>query len=111
MGAAYVSCAGMILNRGLFVPWLVSRETGIGFHSLLIAIYGRPFLTAIPSVAVAYLLRTTILPGVSWPQLITAAALTAVAYYPIALFSCLPQNHRLLLQGWVSRRLPGLRPA
>jgi hypothetical protein len=101
LGAAYVVAACMILNRGLFVPWLVSRELDLSFGAFMFSIYARPTLVGVPVAALAIWLRMTILPGVSWLQLFLASGLVAVAYFVLAFFLCLDDHHRSIFRGWV----------
>src|SRR6202021_4028592 len=79
LGAAYVIAACMIVNRGLFVPWLPSRELGLAFAAFMFSIYARPILIAIPVAALAMWLRMTVLPGISWLELFSASGLVALA--------------------------------
>ena len=103
-GAAYVVAACMIVNRGLFVPWLLSRELGLSFAGFMVSTYARPTLIAIPVAALAMWLRTTVLPGVSWLQLFLAAGVVAVAYYIPAFFLCLADHHRSMIERWIGGR-------
>jgi O-antigen/teichoic acid export membrane protein len=105
LGVAYVVAVCMIVNRGLFAPWLLSRELGLSFLAFMFSIYGRPILIAVPVAALAIWLRMTILPGVSWVQLFSASALVAGAYFIPAFFVCLADHHRAMLQRWVRARL------
>jgi O-antigen/teichoic acid export membrane protein len=111
LGAAYVVSACMIVNRGLFVPWLLSRELGLSFAAFMLSIYARPTLIAIPVAALATWLRMTVLPGVNWAHLFSVSALVAVAYFIPAYFVCLADHHRSLLRRGVGARLSNLLPA
>jgi O-antigen/teichoic acid export membrane protein len=105
MGAAWIVAGLMVLNRGLLTPWLVSREMNFGFLWYLGSIYGRPVLAAAPVLAMAYLLRASVLPGTTWLQFVAIGAIVAGSYYALALLLCLPQEHRSVLRGWVGRRI------
>ena len=96
LGAAYVIAACMIVNRGLFVPWLLSRELGLSFAALMFSIYARPTLIAVPVAALAIWLRMTVLPRDSWVKLSSVSGLIALAYFIPAFFLCLDDPHRLL---------------
>jgi O-antigen/teichoic acid export membrane protein len=113
MGAAWITAGCMVLNRGLFAPWLVSREMKFSFAGFLNSIYTRPVLSAIPAALLACTLRFTILPGRSWLQLFAAGAMVATVYFAVAFFLCLPAEHRSRVRGLVMDRLPlrRLRPA
>jgi len=104
LGAAWICSTLMILNRGLFAPWLVAKTLSIGFGHYMGTIYLRPLAAAIPVVAVAYLAHTTILPGANWPQILAAGALIAVLYYALAYLICLDGEHRSMLRAWLHRR-------
>jgi hypothetical protein len=109
LGAAYVVAACMILNRGLFVPWLLSRELGLSFAAFMFSIYARPVLIAVPVVAIALWLRMMMQAGDSWLKLFFVSGLIALAYFVPAFFLCLADPHRLLLRGWVLARFSALQ--
>jgi hypothetical protein len=111
LGAAYVNAACMIVNRGLFVPWLLSRELDLSFAAFMFSIYARPILIATPVAALAMGLRMTVLPGMSWLELFSASGVVALAYFIPAFFVCLDEDHRLMLRGWVVARLSFLQPS
>jgi O-antigen/teichoic acid export membrane protein len=104
LGAAYVVAACMVANRGLFAPWLVSRELRFSFGAFMFSIYARPTLIAIPVTAFALWLRMTVLPGSTWLQLFLDSGLVALAYFIPAFFLCVAEPHRLLLHRWVAFR-------
>jgi hypothetical protein len=56
-------------------------------------------------MALAFALRVSALPGGSWRQIAVLIVLIASSYYGLALFLCLPREHRLLLRAWLGRRL------
>jgi len=101
MSAAWIVAISMALNRGVFAPWLVSREMKFSFANFMHSIYTRPLIAALPAAALAYLLRVTILPGYGWAQLFAAGALIASAYFGLAFFLCLPPSHRSRLTALV----------
>ncbi len=105
LGAAWITAIAMILNRGLFLPWLVSRVMHFRFVWFMSAIYGKPFAAAVPVFALAVWLGATVLPGRNWLQFFLVAAVVAVAYYAIAFRACLPGDHRTLVRRWVVNRL------
>jgi O-antigen/teichoic acid export membrane protein len=95
-GAAWVSAILMIAVRGIYTPWLVARALDFSFLSYMGGIYARPLLVGLPVVAAAGLLKATILPGRTLPELIAAGAICAAAYMLIAVFVCIAPNHRSL---------------
>ena len=103
LGAAWVSSLFMIANRAIFVSWLTSREIGMPFLAFLNAVYTGPLLAAIPTFALSWGLRTTILPGVTWLQLAEAGIVAVAVYYATAYFFCLPPTHRTMIAGSLMR--------
>jgi O-antigen/teichoic acid export membrane protein len=99
VGAAVVSSALMLLVRGLYTPWLVSRHLEFGFVEYMRRIYIRPILTAVPIALLAWLVKLRWLPGQTWFQLIAAAALIGFLYEALAMFTCIERQHRGLLLG------------
>ena len=98
-GAAWVSVILMIASRGIYTPWLVSRALDYSFWSYMSGIYARPLLSAAPTLAIAFALKSTVLPGRTWPELIAAGCLTAAVYMTIAAFVCIAPHHRALFVG------------
>ena len=109
LGAAWVCAIAMVANRGLFLPFLVSRVMNFPYIWFMNSIYGKPMLIALPVYAMALWLRATILPGKTWFQLLSAGTLVGVVYYGLAFVFCLPEEHRQLLKHWVGRKVPQLR--
>lgn len=105
IGAAWVSAGAMIVNRGLFLPWLVSRVMKFGYGWFMQSIYLRPLLAALPVYAIAMLLRGSILPGKTWFQFLTVGAVIGVSYYAMAFLFCLQNDHKILLRSWVTRKV------
>lgn len=106
IGGAYVISLCMIANRGLFAPWLVSREMRLSFPWFMHSIYARPVITALPVALLAMALRISILPGKTWFQLLEVSSLLTTLYFALALFICLPASHRSRLASMVAQRLP-----
>lgn len=104
IGAAWVSAIAMVLNRGLFLPWLVSRVMNFGYPWFMNAIYLRPVVAALPVAALAVWLSRTVLPGRTWIELCAAAVCIGATYYALAFLICLPREHKAVLQTWVGRR-------
>ena len=108
VGAAWVVAVSMTLNRGLFTPWLVCREFGLGFAKFMSDIYLRPTLTAIPVFALCWWLKSAGLPGKTWLELIEVGAISAVTYYGMAYFTSIPREHRTLMTARLKGLLQGL---
>lgn len=98
IGAAWTCAILMLVNRGLFAPWLVTRTLSLGFAHYMTAIYIRPLATAVPVIAIAFFARVQFLPGDNWLQILSAAAIIAALYYAIAFVTCLDPGHRSLLR-------------
>ncbi|MEO8099713.1 MAG: oligosaccharide flippase family protein [Acidobacteriota bacterium] len=109
MGAAWVSSIFMIANRCLFISWLTSRMVGMSFGGFLSSVYASALLTAVPVLAAAWGLHSTILPGTSWAQLASAGLLIAAAYYALAYLFVLTSDHRSLVILWTRRLAVRLR--
>lgn len=110
-GVAWALTILMSVNRGLLTPWLVSREMKFSFPRFVASIYFLPFVSSIPAFAFALLLKRTILPGQTWIQIFAVMAIIGVTYLGVALFLCVPPDHRRLLRSWMVQKLPWLRTA
>ena len=105
ISAAWVTAICMVLNRGVFAAWLVSREMGFSFLQVIHSIYTWPVIAALPVATGAYLLRISFLPGRTWPQLFAAGIIIAMTYFGLAFYLCLPSSHRSRLTMLVIRKL------
>ena len=110
IGAAWICAVVMILNRGLFAPWLVSKTLSLGFGHYMGTIYISPLAAAVPVLAIAYMARATVLPGANWLQILEAGALWSGLYYALAYLICLDRGHRALLRTWLRQRKTEPRP-
>jgi O-antigen/teichoic acid export membrane protein len=110
LGVAWVVGMLSVLNRGLYVPWLVCRALESSFFGYVWGIYARPLLTAIPVFLLVETMKAAGLSGQTWPQLILAGAFSCVAFYLPACFTCVTSEHRKLmlhsLAGLVARVFP-----
>jgi hypothetical protein len=48
---------------------------------------------------IAFALKSTVLPGRTWPELIAAGCLISAVYMAIAAFVCIAPHHRALFVG------------
>jgi len=96
IGAACVIAGLMILNRGLFTAFLISRELQVGYGWFLASVY-QPLVAAIPVGIFMYALRVKVLPGKNWFQLILAGLIVVVCYAPLAFFFSVQPPHRQAL--------------
>jgi hypothetical protein len=106
VGAAWVTAALMIAVRGIYTPWLVARALDYSWFSYMAGIYLRPLVAGIPAVALAWALKSTLLPGNTWPQLIAAGCLSGLTYAAVAFLVCVAPNHRRMFLS----RIPVLGP-
>lgn len=93
-GAAAVTAALMTLSRGIFTPWLLCRHLGFPFGEYMSSIYWRPAATAVPLMALLYVVKRAGVHGNGWGELIAMAVSTAALYYGAAWRSCLRDEHR-----------------
>jgi O-antigen/teichoic acid export membrane protein len=103
VGAAWAVSSTFVLNRGLVLAVLICRENGFPLTRYLREVYERPVLTGVPVMMGAFLLKGGLLPGTDWPQLLTAAAAVAGAYFAAAWFAVLPAEQRFLLRAQAAR--------
>ena len=106
LGAAWTSATLMIAVRGIYTPLLVSRALEYSFLAYMRRIYVRPLIAGVPAVILAWVLRSSWLPGATWLQLVLAGCLTCLAYGAVALFLCITPSHRAMLFS----RLPVIGP-
>jgi O-antigen/teichoic acid export membrane protein len=110
LGVAWVVGILSVVNRGLYVPWLVCRALDSSFLGYMWGIYARPVLTAVPVLLVAQALKSAGVSGQSWRQLILMGAFACAAFYLPAFFTCVTREHRKLMlhsvAGMLRRVLP-----
>ncbi len=107
LGAAWVSASLMLLNRGLYTPWLVCRALDFGFVEYMRSIYLRPMLIGLPVLALAYAAKLYGLGGATWLELIAGSGCIALVYMVLAFYTCIERSHR----GLFVSRIPFLTPA
>jgi O-antigen/teichoic acid export membrane protein len=105
LGVAWVVGVLSVLNRGLYVPWLVCRALDSSFPDYIRGIYARPLLTGIPVLLLAHALKAAGVSGQTWPQLILMGAFTSAAFFVPAFFTCVTREHRKLMLHAVADRL------
>ena len=109
MGVAWATSVLMILHRGLLTPWLVSREMNFSFPRFVASIYVWPFVSGVPAFAIALILKSSFLPGRSWFQIAALILIISIAYFGVAVFLCVPPEHRKLLWSWLSQKYARMR--
>jgi O-antigen/teichoic acid export membrane protein len=105
LGAAWVTSALLVLNRGLFASWLLSRAVHCGMLAYLRGIYVSPFLVAVPAMAMSLWVKRRWLPGRNLREVILGGALLAIVYYGVAFFICLERHHRQAFSDRIKARL------
>lgn len=103
-GAACMVSALMLLDRGIFTPWLLCQYLELDYARYLRSIFARPLIIAAPLAALAFWLKRTVLPGANLPQVLAAATLIGGIYYSIAFFACLEREHRVLIWARINPR-------
>ena len=106
VGAAWTTAVLMIAVRGIYTPWLVAQALDYSWFSYMAGIYVRPLLAAIPALALAWALKSTVLPGTTWLELIAAGCISSLLYASMALLACVAPHHRQM----VLSRIPVLGP-
>jgi O-antigen/teichoic acid export membrane protein len=87
----------MIMCRGLYVPFLVSRCLGMSYLRYSWEIYSRPAALITPVAAVAWLVNRVIGQPAAWSVVLGGGAAMAVCYYAAAYFLALERPHRDLI--------------
>ncbi len=105
LGVAWIAGILAVLNRGLYVPWLVCRALQSSFLGYMRGIYLRPLLTGIPVFLLIHFIKAGGVSGQTWPQLILMGSLTALCFFLPAFFTCATREHRKLIVEWVLARL------
>jgi O-antigen/teichoic acid export membrane protein len=97
VGAAWATAGMMIAVRGIYTPWLVARALDYSWFQYMAGIYARPLLAAVPAVALAWGLKSSVLPGKTWPELVAAGCISGFVYAAVAFFACVAAHHRELI--------------
>jgi O-antigen/teichoic acid export membrane protein len=85
----------MVINRAFITPWLLTRELETSYWRFLARV-NLPLLAVLPVGGILLALKRFV-PGVNWPQLILAGAVTVLAYLPIV-YACIQPHHRVELR-------------
>jgi O-antigen/teichoic acid export membrane protein len=95
----------MILCRGLYVPYLVSRYLGIGFLRYFWEIYSRPLALMAPVTVVFWLINRAIGQPAVWSVVLGGGAAMAACYYAAAYLFALERPHREMINSYVASAL------
>lgn len=109
MGVAWMVSGLMILNRGLFLSWLMSRVTKMPLPRYLDGIYRRPLLAALPVLALSYGLKGSLLPGRRMVEIFALGIVLGIFYYGVAFSYCLEPEHRALVLSAARQRWNRIR--
>ena len=101
-GAAWWNSALLLCNRGVFIPWQLTRVLQTSFWGYMVQVH-RPTVAAVPVFALTMLLHR-VLPGQNWPELIAAGLLVSLCFLPLA-YGSLPVEDRTLVRGHLDRVL------
>jgi O-antigen/teichoic acid export membrane protein len=101
LGAAWVTSALLVLNRGLVASWLLSRAVHQSMLAYLRGIYVSPFLVAVPTMSLFLWLKRNWLPGRNVREVVLGSVLLTLAYYAAAFFICLEREHRNVPLNWL----------
>jgi len=104
LGVAWVTGVLAVIDRGMFVPWLVCRALDSSFAGYMCGIYLRPLLTGIPVFVLIYAIKAAGVRGQTWPQLILMGGFTALCFLLPAFFTCATRDHRKVILGSVVGR-------
>ena len=105
LGGAVAASVLMILNRAVYVSWLTSRVVRMPFWSYVTEIYFYPFAAAVPAVLLLWWIRSSVFTQAGWLSLATAGLIAGLSYYPVAWFTCLAPQDRLMARGILTSRL------
>ena len=105
LGVAWITGILAVINRGIYVPWLVCHALKSSFAGYMRGIYLRPLLTAIPVMLLLHFIKAAGVLGRTWPQLILMGGFTAIGFFLPAFFTCATREHRKLMLDWVAGRL------
>ena len=109
VGVAWVTGILMILNRGLFTPWLLCRNFGWDYWPYLRSILLRPVLLGVAVGILARYGKSGLLPGRNLIELVVAGGLITLLYFTLAFLTSVFPEHRQLLRQWLAKSLR--RPA
>ena len=104
-GAAIWTSLLLVLNRGLYTPWVFCRHLDASYWTYMREIYFRPTVLAVPLWMLGSAIRTQWIAGRNWPELFFVLGLLIAVYYTASFLFCLEPEHRRAAVSWVSRRL------
>jgi O-antigen/teichoic acid export membrane protein len=105
LGGAWVAGGLMIVNRGLFTPYIVCRALPYNYFRYMSSIYVRPLLCSAPVIGFGLWLRSSWLPGQTVIQLVVAAILVILLGLLLGLIFCVEPDHRLIVRDTLLRKL------
>ncbi len=104
LGAALVAVALTLVNRGLITPMIVCKQLDYNYFSYMAAIYARPLFCGIPTLALAFWMKSRWLPGSTWLQLALAMTLIGASGLILSFFICVDTEHRKILIDTLRKR-------
>lgn len=109
IGAAWSMTGLMIVNRGLYLPWVLCRVLNASWIGFLASVLVRPVLGMLPALAAGFALKRVI-PGTTWLQLGLASLILMCVYLPLAIALSIEPEHRRAALNWARNRWSGRRP-
>lgn len=109
LGAACVSAVFAIINRAILTPFLLCRLMDFSLARYLKEIYFTPLLVSAPVLVYAMWLKSHLVSGRNWFELIAVVALISIPYYVASYFLVVDADHRTLLHGWIAARIQRFR--
>jgi O-antigen/teichoic acid export membrane protein len=107
-GAACVVAGFMVLNRGMICPWILCHQLHFSYFRYMAGIYTRPLLSAIVIGALAVGMKSFVVAGQTWGQLLIAVAVIGCAGLILCLFTCVEAEHRQVLRDTLLRKLKAM---
>ena len=101
--AAWAVSMTFVLNRGLVLAVLICRQNRFSLGRYLQAIYAAPLAVGVPVIAVAYAIKSFVLPGHGWLELIGAGGLLTGLYFGLAWFFVLSPDQRRVARSQATR--------
>jgi O-antigen/teichoic acid export membrane protein len=96
-GAAVVTSAFMLANRGILCGFLLSRELHTSFLGYMARIYSGPLAAAAATMGALFWVKWHWLPGRTWRELALAGAIFCLLYGVLAFRLSLTPEHRAMV--------------
>lgn len=94
IGAAWISGGMMVLSRGLFMPYLLSKEVGVGYFKLQWSIYGSGFGIGAVVMGLLWGFKQQVWTAPPLYGQVAIGVATAAIYYVLVYFFAMVPEHR-----------------